>query len=326
MGQRLTVLAEAAVDEDGADGSVSRRPRGPGRAGRARRARGARVGRLGDDDVGLAQQVDRAHGQQVGVTGAVPTKETHPRAGPCRWWLGRWSCLASCVVHPVRSCLVVRRVCRWGPAMSGGWSPDEGVGSGGSGSSSSAATVGQHLRGEPAPSPAGSSVGPLIERRTDSAPSVDSATARTQSSYAVLAHDDLGERADGGGAATLEGGEHGALGLDGGARGGVVERAQRGRRARRRRGTRGRGLLTGGRQHLQRVEHLGHLLEPTDPRQARPREQHGIVSPDRTLPIRVSDVATNAHHVQTETEGVQLRGATRRAGADARIRPAAPRA
>ncbi len=74
--------------------------------------------------------------------------------------------------------------------------------------------------------------------------------------------------------------------------------------------------LARSREHLQRVEHLGDVVEPTDPGQPGPGEQDGVVLTGPDLADPGVDVATDADHVQTEAERVQLGGTSRRAGAD----------
>ena len=151
------------------------------------------------------------------------------------------------------------------------------------------------------------------------------ATARRRRSPSA----DLGQRPDRGRAAGLEGGEHGALGRHGGRVCGVVEHGERSASAgRRRRAALDRQrALPGGGQHLERVEHLGGLVErgragPARRGRARRRRRR----PSATLPDPGVDVAADGDDLEAEAEGAQLGGPARRAGADRGCRPAARRA
>ena len=75
--------------------------------------------------------------------------------------------------------------------------------------------------------------------------------------------------------------------------------------------------LPGGGEHLQRVEHFGGLLETADPGQSCAGEQHGVVRALADLADPGVHIAPDVHDLQTEAEGVELRGPARRAGADA---------
>ena len=167
-----------------------------------------------------------------------------------------------------------------------------------------------------APSPTASSRLPVADMRTDSAPSGDSATARSHSSSpsspsATSASAPIGaEQPPSRVASTARSAStvaRVARVVEGGQRGDevVVGAALDRERA-----------LAGRGQHLQRVEHLGDLLEPADPGQPGAGEQHRVVLAGADLADPGVDVATDARHVQTEAEGVQLRDPARRAGAD----------
>ena len=135
---------------------------------------------------------------------------------------------------------------------------------------------------------------------------------------AVVALDDLGQRADRGRAAALERGEHGPLGRRPrpGWRGSSSAASAARRASVVGAALDGEGALAGRGQHLQRVEHLGDLLQPADARQAGAGQHHGVELAGADLADPGVDVATNADHVQTEAEGVQLGDPARRAGAD----------
>ena len=164
------------------------------------------LGRLGDDHVGVAQQLDGAHGQQAGVAGPVPTNDDPARGG------GR--------VVAVALRLVCARVMRAASSLAASCVHQV------------CCAVGEQLAREPVADACG-----VVERRRwrssgpTSPPSGDRATARDPELVAVVALDDLGQRAERGGAAGLERGEHGALGRR-------PRPGWRGRRARRARSTR----------------------------------------------------------------------------------------
>ena len=218
------------------------------------------LGRLGDDDVGLLEQVDGADGQQAGVTRAA-ADERHPAAagGAAGAVRGRWwSCLASCVVH---SCL------RSGPAV----------------------FEICPLRRRASPSPAGSrrpaaSCGsPVADIRTESAPSGESATARTHSSSpsspsTTSARAPIGAEQPPSSVASTARSASTAARLAA-----VVERGQRGHEVVVGAALDRQRTLPGGGQHLQRVEHLGDLVEPADPGQPGAGEDHGVVLPGADL-------------------------------------------
>ena len=221
VGERLAVLAEAAVDEDRALGRAARRPR-RGRprpaarrcraaCGPSARARGPRSPRRRPaSSSSTARTVSRS-----GSPGPLPTNDTHPRVEVVIGW---WSCLASCVVHPVYLCWVVHWVARLrsGEVLGG---------------------RGRRRRRRASPWRAGrrrsaASAGlPVADIRTDRPPSVDRATARSQSSSPSSPSTTSASAPTGARAAALERGEHGALGVGRGAAGGVVEVGQRGRPA-----------------------------------------------------------------------------------------------
>ena len=192
VGQRLAVLAEAAVDD-------LRAVLGPRRRPRTERTRSSVLGRLGDDDLGALRGAPRrAPSAGPGSPGPLPTNDTQP------WWpagrrraglRGLCSRHACCVPH----WWCVHQVC---------------------------CSVVEHVAREAVCRAARPrSTGPVALIRTDRPPSSERATAREPQLLAVLALDDLGQRTQRGGATGLEGGEHGALGGDRGAGGGVVEPA-----------------------------------------------------------------------------------------------------
>ena len=166
------------------------------------------------------------------------------------------------------------------------------------------------------PTPWASPVGPETDWRTERTPSAERAIARIQSSSPSSPSTTSASAPTGRAAARLERREHGALGLDGGAGGRVVERGERrhqvgvGRAA-----LDGQGALAGRGKHLERVEHLGDGVEPAEPREAGPGEQDRV-EPVAHLAQPGVDVAADLDDLEPETERVQLRGAPRRAGAD----------
>ncbi len=83
----------------------------------------------------------------------------------------------------------------------------------------------------------------------------------------------------------------------------------------------GERALAGRGEHLERVEHLGGVVEPADPGQAGAGEQDGVEVAGADLADAGVDVAADADHLEAEAEGVQLGDPARRAGAD----PAADR-
>ena len=211
VGERLAVLAEAAVDdlravplavralgeaEDGADQVDV-------------------LGGLGDDDLGAREELHGTHGQQARVAGPLPTNDTQPGVATAlsvaAGLRGLYSRHACCVPH----WWCVHQVC---------------------------CSVVEHVARESSAELSASATGPVALIRTDRPPSVGEGHGAQPQLLPVLALDDLGQGADRGGATGLEGGEHGALGGDRGTGGGVVERGQGGARGRcRRRGTRRRG-------------------------------------------------------------------------------------
>ena len=76
--------------------------------------------------------------------------------------------------------------------------------------------------------------------------------------------------------------------------------------------------LPGGGEHLQRVEHLGHVVHPSEPGEAGPGQHDRVHLSGDDLADPGVHVATNCHHVETEAERAQLRGPSRRPRADAR--------
>ena len=71
------------------------------------------------------------------------------------------------------------------------------------------------------------------------------------------------------------------------------------------------GALAGGREHLQRVEHLGDLVGAADAGEARTGEHDGVELAGGHLAEAGVDVAADGDHLETQPEGAQLRGATR---------------
>ena len=271
------------------------------------------LGRLGDHDVGRREQVGGAHGQQPGVTRAA-ADERHPAAAcrrscASRWrsWVRDWArVMRSCLSQSVTgcSCGVVRASVGAAPRRR-------------------ASSLARRL-----PTPAASAGSPVADIRTaQRRRRVRARRPAPRARRPSLALDDLGQRPDRGGAAGLERGEHRALGGDGRAGVRVVE----GRRTSRGDGRRRRGLdrqraLAGRGQHLQRVEHLGGLVEPAEPGQPGAGEHDGVVRRRRaTLRIRVSTLPRIVDDLQAEAEGVQLGGAARRAGADPAPAGSSPR-
>ena len=110
---------------------------------------------------------------------------------------------------------------------------------------------------------------------------------------------------------------------DGGMGRGVVERGEEAHQRVVGAALDGERALTGRGQHLERVEHLAHLVQPPDPRQSCPRQHHRVNLSCPHLADPGIDVATDGDHVQTEAEGMELRGPARRAGADLAARPGA---
>ena len=99
---------------------------------------------------------------------------------------------------------------------------------------------------------------------------------------------------------------------------GVVQDGDLGREVVRRAALDRERTLPGSGEHLQRVEHLGGLLETADPGQSGAGEHaRRRTRPSRTLRIRVSTLPRMSDDLQTEAERVELGRATRRAGADA---------
>ncbi len=75
--------------------------------------------------------------------------------------------------------------------------------------------------------------------------------------------------------------------------------------------------LPGGGEHLQRVEHLGDLVEPSEPGQPGPGQYDGVVLTGPDLADPGVHVAPDVDDIQTEAERVELGDPPRRAGADA---------
>ena len=78
----------------------------------------------------------------------------------------------------------------------------------------------------------------------------------------------------------------------------------------------GQRALPRGRQHLQRVENLGGLVEATEAGQPGAGEDDRVVHTLTDLADPGVHIAADVGDLQTEAEGVQLGGSTRRAGAD----------
>ena len=75
--------------------------------------------------------------------------------------------------------------------------------------------------------------------------------------------------------------------------------------------------LPGGGEHLERVEHLGGLVDAAEPGQPGAGEHDGVVLAARDLADAGVDVAADADDLDAEAERLELGGAARRAGADA---------
>ena len=292
VGQRLAVLAEAAVDELGA-------ALGPpsGRPSTARTERGV-LGALGDHHVGLADQVGGAHGQQAGVTRAAADERHPPAAGGglrwCRGWRRCWARVmrlafrsrSPAVSVPVRPSAVLppRRACR----SRGGC---------------------RRRRRRPG--------SPVADIRTASVPSGESATALTQSSSpsspsTTSASAPIGAAQPPSSVASTARSAVTAARVCGSSRTATSRRQV----------VVGTGLdrqrtLPGSGQHLQRVEHLGRLVEPADPGQSGAGEHDRVVRTLADLADPGVHIAADVDDLQTEAEGVQLGGAAGRAGADA---------
>ena len=157
------------------------------------------------------------------------------------------------------------------------------------------------------PTPAASAGSPVADIRTASSPSGESATARTQSSSSVRR-----PRPPRPGLRPVPRSRP---------RGWRARRARRSPRpacaGRRGRPAVGRQVvvgtrldrqraLAGGRQHLQRVEHLGRLVEPAEPGQAGAGQHHGVVRTVADLADAGVDVAADVDDLDAEPEGVQL--------------------
>ena len=141
-------------------------------------------------------------------------------------------------------------------------------------------------------------------RSDSSAPSSPSTTSASAPTGAEQPASSVGEQGPlggdaGAGVGVVEGG-------DDGCRDGVVGAALDGERA-----------LAGGGQHLDRVEHLGGLVERPSRRSPARASTTASSWPSATLPQPGVDVAAEAGDDQAEAEGVELGGAARRAGADA---------
>ncbi len=268
VGQRLAVLAEAAVDELGARsvsgvlvlGSGSGRPSRP-------RTRSACSGTSVTTTSACRSSSTARTVSRSGVAGAA-ADERHPAAGGVAgvggWW---WSCLASCVL-PLVCCRSVESLLR-------------------------------RRRASPSPAgsrrPAASAGSPDADIRTESPPSGDSATARTHSSSpsspsTTSARAPIGaEQPPSSVASTARSASTAAR----------VRGSSSASAARPPRSSLGAALdrqrtLPGGGQHLQRVEHLGHLVETADPGQPGAGEDDGVVLTGADLADPGVDVATNA--------------------------------
>jgi hypothetical protein len=68
----------------------------------------------------------------------------------------------------------------------------------------------------------------------------------------------------------------------------------------------GERSLARGRQHLQRVEHLGRLVDTAEPGQAGAGQHDGVVLPGGQLADARVDVATDAHHGDAQAESFEL--------------------
>ena len=246
VGQRLAVVADRAVD----DLDV-----GVGRSARTNAA----SWRLGDDDVGVREQLDGAHGQQPGVAGAGPDEGD----GAQRWpaWLELLDRRGRAVLLMVVFFFSVGRVT--------GRAPTSGR---------------PHPRRAARPRGRGRAVLPRREVRWRTAarcaePSSATTAARRYSSGTCSPSGRLAVGPDRGRAAGLQSGEQGALGGHGEPGGGVVERAEQvGRSVS---GSSSSALdrqraLAGGGQHLDRVDDLGDGVEPAEPGQPGAGEHDGV--------------------------------------------------
>ena len=79
----------------------------------------------------------------------------------------------------------------------------------------------------------------------------------------------------------------------------------------------GQGALTRSGKHLQRVEHLGHLVEAAQSGHSGAGKDDGVVLPLADLADPGIHVATNSLDIETESESEQLGSAARRPCADA---------
>src|ERR687898_654036 len=76
--------------------------------------------------------------------------------------------------------------------------------------------------------------------------------------------------------------------------------------------------LPGGRQHLQRVEDLGGIVEPAEPGKPGPGDYDGVERAVGHPGQPAVDVPADGHHVQAQAERPELRSPSRRTRADAR--------
>ena len=159
--------------------------------------------------------------------------------------------------------------------------------------------------------------GPVALIRTERPPSWESATARTHSSSPSSPSTTS--------ASAPRGAEQPASRVASTARSAVtaarvarvVERGQAGHEV----GVVGAALdreraLPGSGEHLERVEHLGGVVEAAEAGQAGAGQQHGVVLAAGDLADAGVHVAADAGDVQAQAEGLELGGAARGAGAD----------
>ena len=290
VGQRLAVLAEAAVDELGAVASPVALGRQAEHGADQRRV----LGRLGDDDVGLRSRSTARTVSRPGSPGPLPTNDTQPRVRAVgvavRVVWARVMRSASSVGHRLLvRCVRQLSLLRRRASRSRGGCRRR-----------------RRRRGRRWRTSAPTSV-----------PSGESATALTQSSSSVLALDDLGQGPDRA--------EQPPSRVASTARSASTAARVAGRRARRqRRAARssrarhstasapcpGAGSICSGSSTS--------VASSRRPMRASPARASTTASysPARTLPIRVSTLPRMSDDLQTEAEGVQLGGPARRAGAD----------
>ncbi len=314
VGQRLAVVAVTGVDDLDVGAAV---PGDDALAGDL----------VDDDDVGGGEELDRAHGHQAGVARAGADEGDAARLAGRSWW---WR--VGVVVE--REGLTVHAPCCWvlgcgrGRRADGLRSPRLGLGAsrrgradGGSGARARRG-AGAVLEQQSAPD-AGRwtrrrATGPTRERRRSNDPSTAPTNARSDSSRPSSPSTTSASAPTGAEQPGLEGGEQGALGRDGRAGVGVVERAQQldGRRGRRS-GTRRRARPDRARA----ASAAGRAISATSssrPRRASPARASTTAStaPSRARADPGVDVAPDVLELEPETERGELGHPARGPGAD----------